>query len=395
MVNVAVYQNSIVLSDIAGSRGSICFSIYINWILVWFLLWNITISLRQISWRLILANILASDDHVELCFSVAIGIHCGDAINPIWVMIVAVIDYIGAVDIRVLIEVLDNYVVIIKFLWIPNVIHLTKVLHLPVLWTSSGPIEIAVASWDEGAARIFQSSRRYSLIHYNNLWWLQGLLLGWGKLWLHLKARYQLWIPANIAWYWALVAASLALLASILIRWVRVAVVFRLLLRQLKMLRQEIIVFGLQLCILLFCGLVLAAIENFKVHADWWTWACLFLRIGASSCHWGILVRAVGGAVVIHDHVWIIKRLVIPVTNKILIFRSCHRWILILLVSHWLVALPLQDGPCSSFTFILYFLIVFVLTSIWLLLILAEFKQAFCSTLAWDLRYLVVAAHWF
>jgi len=294
-----------------------------------------------------------------------------------------------------LIEVLDNYVVIIKFLWIPNVVHLTKVLHLPVLWTSSGPIEIAVASWDEGAARIFQSSRRYSLIHYNNLWWLQSLLLGLGKLWLHLKARYQLLIPANIAWYWALVAAGLALLTSILILWVRVAVVFRLLGCQGKMLRQEIIVFGLQLCILLFCGLVLAAIENFKVHAHW-TCGSWFLLIVACSCNWRILVRAIGGAVVIHDHVWIIKRLVILVTNKILIFRSCHRWILILLVSQWLVGLPLHDGPCSSFTFILYFLIVFVLNSSLLLLrIVAEFKQTFCSTLAWDLRYLVVAAHWF
>ena len=394
MVNVAVYQNSIVLSDVALSRGSICFSVYINWILVWFLLWNITISLGQVSWRLILANILASDDHVELCFSVAIGIDRGDAINPIWVLVVAVIDHVGAVDIRVLIEVLDNYVVIIKFLWIPNVAHWTKVLHLPVLWTSSRPIEIAVASWDEGAARIVQSSRRYSLIHYYNLWWLQRLPLGLGKLWLHLKARHQLLIPANIAWYWALVATSLARLASILILWVRVAVVFRLLGSQGKMLGQEIIVFCLQLCILLLCGLVLAAIENFKVHAHW-TSGSWFLLIFASSCYWGILVRTVGGAVVIHDSVGIIKRSVILVTNKILIFRSCHGWILILLVSHWLVALPLHDGPCSRLTFILYFLIVFVLSTIWLVRVLTEFKQAFCSTLAWDLRYLIVAAHWF
>jgi hypothetical protein len=159
------------------------------------------------------------------------------------------------------------------------------------------------------------------------------------------------------------VTSSIALLASILVLWVRVAVVLRLLGSQGEMLRQEIIVFGLQLCILLFCCLVLAAIECLKVHAHW-TYGSLLLLIVGSSRHRGILIRAAGGAIVVHGDVRVIERLVILVANKILIFRSCHGRILILLVSHRLAALPLQYWRCSGFAFILYFLSVFVLGGI-------------------------------
>jgi hypothetical protein len=90
------------------------------------------------------------------------------------------------------------------------------------------------------------------------------------------------------------------------------------------MLRQEIIVLGLQLCILLFGGLVLATVECLKVNT-YWAYGTLLLLIVASSRHRGVLIRAAGGAVVVHSDVRVIEGLVILVADKILIFRSCHR----------------------------------------------------------------------
>ena len=83
MVYVAIYQNSIVLSNVAGSRCSISLAIYVYRILIGFLLRDIAVSLRQIPRCLILADVLAADDHVQLCFGITVGIHGGDAVDTI------------------------------------------------------------------------------------------------------------------------------------------------------------------------------------------------------------------------------------------------------------------------------------------------------------------------
>lgn len=405
VVYVAIYQNSIVLSNVARRRCPVSLAIYVYRILIGFLLRDIAVSLRQIPRCLILADVLAADDHVQLCFGITVGIHGGDAVDTFWLVIVPVIDHIRSVNIRVLIEILNYYIIIIQLLRIPYIAHLAvlpKALNLLILRASSWAIEFAaVSSWDEGAARVLQPSRRNCFIHYYDLRRFKSLLLWLRKLWLHLEAWYQLWITTNVSRYGAFVASQVAGLlrsTSILILWIGVAIILGLLRGQSKMLGQKIIIFSLQLCILLLGRLILTTIEDIKVY-HWALWSLLLLVCGSTgSGHWDVLDRGARVGIVVDYHVGVIEGLVILICDKILIFRPGHCWILVLLVACWLILFSLYDlsrlAWSTDFSLILSLLII-VFTHIRALLVLTEFKQTFGRPLAWHLRDLIVTAHRF